>query len=179
MSIAVEASAAVEAALAVHAGALKEDFVPYRNHVYRVLNLCAAQVAREPEQMDRIAMAAVFHDLGLWTARTFDYIEPSVRLAREHLAVIRRSEWTGEVTAMIRQHHKLTRYRGAGALVEPFRRADWADVSLGVVRNGLPLALVRRLYAMWPDAGFHRRLIQLELQQLRTHPLRPLPMVKL
>lgn len=176
----IDKSPTVEAVLAAYAGALGPDGVAYRHHVYRVLNLCAAQSPREREPLEKIAVAAVFHDLGIWTDGTFDYIEPSVRLARDHLAARDRTDWTGEVTAMIREHHKVSRYRGSdGALVEAFRRADWADVSFGLIRHGLPRSLVRQLFAMWPSAGFHRRLVQLELQRLRTHPLHPLPMVKL
>jgi hypothetical protein len=77
-------------------------------------------------------------------------------------------------------HHKLTPYRGdEGGLVEPFRRADWTDVMRGLVTFGLPRRFVREVYATWPDAGFRRRLVQLGLTRLRTHPLSPLPMVKL
>jgi hypothetical protein len=32
--------------------------------------------------------------------------------------------------------------------------------------------------AAWPDAGFHRRLVQLTVDRFRHHPLSPLPMVK-
>jgi hypothetical protein len=38
---------------------------------------------------------------------------------------------------------------------------------------------VARLYATWPDAGFHWRLITLTLEWFTSHPLTPLPMVKL
>ena len=81
---------------------------------------------------------------------------------------------------MIREHHKLTRYRGeTDRFVEAFRRADWVDVSMGLRRFGLSRGLVRGAYSMWPSAGFHRRLVELSLRQLRAHPLNPLPMVKL
>ena len=81
---------------------------------------------------------------------------------------------------MILQHHKLTRWqRPAGWLVEPFRRADWADVTRGVLARGVPLGLIGALNATWPSAGFHRRLVELEFGQLRAHPLNPLPMLRL
>ena len=81
---------------------------------------------------------------------------------------------------MILWHHKITPYRGrADWLVEPFRRADWVDVTRGVLTFGTPRTLVAELYATWPDAGFHRRLLQLELGHLRKHPLNPLPMFRL
>ena len=32
-----------------------------------------------------MAIAAAFHDIGIWTAGTFDYLEPSVRVAAAYL----------------------------------------------------------------------------------------------
>jgi hypothetical protein len=46
-----------------HATALRDDFLGYRNHVYRVVNLCVAIVGRS--ELEKIAVAAVFHDLGI------------------------------------------------------------------------------------------------------------------
>ena len=170
----------IDRVLDAHAASLARDFTPYRNHVYRVANFCAAHVSPDPIQLEKIAIAAAFHDLGIWTDGTFDYLDPSVSVARQYLLREGRDEWTNEITAMILEHHKLTPYRGdAGSLVERFRRADWTDVSMGVLRFGLPRAFVRNVSAAWPGAGFHRRLVQFELERLRTHPLRPLPMVKL
>jgi len=81
---------------------------------------------------------------------------------------------------MILEHHKVSRYRGDPAwLVEPFRRADWIDVSLGVVGFGISRRFLASLVARWPRAGFHWRLAQLEANQLLTRPWNPLPMVKL
>ena len=166
--------------LHTHAGALGRDFTAYRNHAYRVLNLCVAQSSEEPRQLEKIAIAAAFHDLGIWTDATFDYLPPSVRLASAHLLQTGREDRTSEVSAMILEHHKITRYRGdANWLVEPFRRADWVDVTRGLVRFGLPRSMVREIFARWPSAGFHELLVQLELTRLRTHPFSPLPMMRL
>ena len=143
-------------------------------------NLCAALSAAEAKRLERIAIAAAFHDLGIWTDGTFDYLQPSIRLAAAHLARAGRPEWTPEVTAMIGEHHKLSRYRGdPDWLVEPFRRADWIDVSKGLLTWGLPRSLLREIGSAWPGEGFHRRLVQLSLRRLRTHPRSPLPMLKL
>ena len=166
--------------LAAHADVLGGDFVGYRNHAYRVANICAALSAADPVALHKIAIAAALHDLGIWTDGTFDYLPPSVRLATGHLARAGLADWTAEITAMILQHHKLTRWQGpAGWLVEPFRRADWADVTRGVLARGVPLGLIGALNATWPSAGFHRRLVELEFGQLRAHPLNPLPMLRL
>jgi hypothetical protein len=171
--------AAIDAVLSASEVALGADFTAYRNHVYRVANLCAAQTTGSGEQVEKIAVAAAFHDLGIWTARTFDYLAPSVELARAHLASLGKAEWIGEITEMILEHHKLTPYRGhPSSLVEPFRRADWIDVSMGLRTFGLPRAFISAVSSTWPSAGFHWRLVQLEMQRLRTHPWSPFPMVR-
>ena len=171
--------AVLDEVLAAHAGELGGDFTAYRNHAYRVANLCVALSTGEAEPLQKIAAAAAFHDLGIWTDGTFDYLQPSIRSAAAYLAESGRAEWTPEVTAAIREHHKITAYRGAHRLVEPFRRADWVDVTRGLRRFGLPRRLLREVFSAWPDAGFHRRLAQLALKRLRTHPWNPLPMVRL
>ena len=169
----------LDAILGDHAAALGSDATAYRNHVYRVANLCWIQSLSSAEGLEKIAVAAAFHDLGIWTHRTFDYLAPSVRLASSWLAASDKAIWTSEVAEMILNHHKVTRYRGrTDWLVESFRRADWVDVTRGVLTFGVPRSLVAELYAEWPDAGFHRRLLQLEWSHLRKHPLKPLPMFR-
>jgi hypothetical protein len=169
----------VDEVLHAHAAALDRDFTAYRNHAYRVVNLSLAFSSSQPDALEKYAIAAAFHDLGIWTDRTFDYLRPSIRLASAHLARAGRSEWAPEITAMILEHHKISAYGGDGWLVEPFRRADWIDVTRGLCAFGLPRAIVREVFAMWPSAGFHKRLVQLALARLGTHPWAPLPMVRL
>ena len=172
--------ATLDAILDDHAKALGADFTSYRNHTYRVANLCAAQASGGAEALEKIGIAAAFHDLGIWTDHTFDYLQPSVRLAQAGLAAAGRGVWTPEITEMILEHHKVTRYRtNPGWLVEPFRRSDWIDVTRGALRFGTSRTLIANLYARWPSAGFHRRLVQLELGHLRKHPLNPLPVFRL
>ena len=172
--------AALDEVLNAHAAELGGDFTAYRNHTYRVVNLCAALSSSEPEPLQKVAIAAAFHDLGIWTDGTFDYLQPSIRLAAAHLAQSGRTEWTAEITAMILEHHKISAYRGdPGWLVEPFRRADWIDVTRGLLTFGLPRKLLGEIFSTWPDAGFHKRLVQLTLKRLRTHPWSPLPMMRL
>ena len=72
----------VEKVLDDHASELGHDLIGYRNHVYRVVNLCLAIVGDSRVDVEKIAVAAVFHDLGIWTNNTFDYIAPSVTIAR-------------------------------------------------------------------------------------------------
>ena len=172
--------AAVDDVLDAHREALGRDYEAYRHHVYRVANLCIAQLSRSEDDVEKVAVAAVFHDLGIWTDRTFDYLDPSVRLAREYLTQRGRADWVPEITAAIQQHHKVSRYRGAHQrLVEAFRRADWIDVTLGLRGFGLSRTRLRAAVAEWPRAGFHLLLVRLALRRLATHPWSPLPMVRL
>src|SRR5262244_3967880 len=124
----------VEAVLNDHASELGHDLIAYRNHVYRVVNLGLAIVGDTRVELEKIAVAAVFHDLGIWTNNTFDYIAPSVAIARGHLAARGMADWIPEIEAMIVDHHKVTPSHALSGfegqlLVESFRRADWIDVS--------------------------------------------------
>ena len=166
------------ATLEPYRAALGADFTGYRNHACRVLTLCRHL---EPAlDAEKVAVAAAFHDLGIWTHHTFDYLAPSADLAATYLRQIGKPAWTPEITHAILDHHKLTR-SGAdrGRLAEPFRRADWIDVSRGVISFGVPRSVVRQLYERWPSAGFHWRLVQLSARRFREHPLSPLPMLRL
>ena len=161
-----------------YATALREDFPGYRNHVYRIVNLCVTMAGRS--ELEKIAVAAVFHDLGIWANGTFDYIAPSIALARDYLVAHAQEDWIAEIERMIADHHKITPSTGGpDSLIEAFRRADWIDVTRGLRRFGIPRPFVARLFATWPDAGFHWRLVTLTLDRFRSHPLTPLPMVRL
>lgn len=125
-----------------------------------------------------LRVAGVYHDLGIWSDGTFDYLAPSAARAREWLQAHGRDDLTELVTAMIGQHHKVRAAGPADNPVEIFRRADWMDVTLGALACGLPRAGYRSLLQQYPDAGFHLRLVQLSCKQLLTHPLNPLPMFR-
>jgi hypothetical protein len=165
--------------LEMHAAELGGDFTAYRNHTYRVVNLCAALAPCSDATLEKVALAAAFHDLGIWTAHTFDYLAPSITLACNHLECAGHGDWRDTVTGMIREHHKIRKFHGAGEeFIEPFRRADWIDVSLGVLSFGLPRKELRDIMTRWPNEGFHKRLAQLTFKRFRSHPLSPIPVLK-
>ena len=161
------------------AAPLGNDLVAYRNHVCRVLNYLRVLAPEANADLGRLQIAAAFHDLGIWTDRTFDYLEPSKRLARDYLASHGLAHFAPEIQAIIDHHHQLTPYRGVfSSSVEPFRRADLVDVSLGAIRFRVSRGFVRVVKTAFPNAGFHRRLLSLTWHQVLRHPLRPLPMVR-
>jgi hypothetical protein len=158
---------------------LSADYTGYRNHVCRVVNFCFAVRKCTEEERQKIIIAGCFHDLGIWTAKTFDYLSPSIALATEHLHREGLDDWSEEIGLMIGMHHKLGKYRDQRfPLVEVFRRGDLADFSLGILKGGVPGAYFKSVTQRFPNAGFHKRLVQLELDWLLRHPLRPLPAVK-
>lgn len=157
---------------------LGPDRSAYCNHVARVLNYCQV-LFPDGVMPDQILIAAAFHDLGIWTDGTFDYLEPSIRLAGSYLETTGESLMESEVRAIIEFHHKTTRYRGPFAsTVEIFRRGDLVDVSLGAIRFGIPRSYVRAVKKALSNTGFHRRLVQLTLRQFVRDPLHPLPMMR-
>ena len=177
--------AAIDEMLRPWKGQLGADYDAYEHHVMRVLLLCdrlhrrtdpasGDTPSREPEYLT----AGVFHDLGIWTAHTFDYLAPSVELARTWLTNEGNQHLEPVVTAMIAQHHKIRQADSPTSPVEIFRRADTIDLTLGLRRFGLPLREYRTITRRYPDAGFHRRLVTLARKRLQAHPASPLPMVK-
>ncbi len=156
------------------------DYEAYLNHCRRVFNFCFALVGSRPELEEKIAVAAVFHDLGIWTAATFDYLAPSQEHARDYLESLGKSEWQEEIASMIGEHHKLTPVkRNPLWLAEPFRRADLIDISIGLIKFRLPDDFVAEVFEAYPNAGFHKKLLALSFERFKSHPFNPLPMVKL
>jgi hypothetical protein len=169
----------VDRVLDVYAEQLGEIRTAYRNHVYRVLNYFDFLVRGPADSRASVHVAAAFHDLGIWTAGTFDYLSPSVALARDYLLAHELQGSIPEVEAMIRFHHKLSSYAGPhAALVEPFRKADLVDVSRGNRRFGVPRDFVREVEATFAPGDFHRTLLRLTLHEFRRRPWRPLPMLR-
>ncbi len=161
-----------------HSGSLGHERLGYQNHVYRVLNYFAV-LSGSDEVPEAVLIAAAFHDLGIWTDRTFDYLEPSIRLARDHLKANDLEHLEPEVHALIEHHHKLRPYADEfSRSVELYRRADLVDLSLGNIRFGLPKPFIASVWAVLPGAGFHRRLLGLAARHFIHSPLQPLPMVR-
>ncbi|MFC8527840.1 HD domain-containing protein [Nocardia sp. NPDC057227] len=175
-------AADIGALLAPWTTAMGADETGYTHHVLRVLELCdlvAPPGVPRPSDRTEFRVAAVFHDLGIWSAGTFDYLPPSIELAAQHLRDTDAAELIPTVTAMIEHHHKLRRAGAADDPVEIFRRADAVDVELALLgRFGVRRRGYRALTRRYPDAGFHRRLVTLAGQRLRTHPTSPLPMLE-
>jgi hypothetical protein len=155
------------------------DYAGYKNHVYRMINFCFARRDFNDEEREKIIIAGCFHDLGIWSSDTFDYLPPSVALATEYLRQNNLAQWSAEIELMIAMHHKLGKYRdNQSPLVEVFRQGDLVDFSLGLVKCGLPKNYIKSVKAQFPNAGFHRRLARLAGGWFCRHPFNPLPVLK-
>lgn len=161
-----------------------DDFQGYRNHVYRMVQFTCAlklsvneKVSEEDKQ--KIMIAAVFHDIGIWVGHTLDYLDPSVPPAMEYLDANQLSHWKEEITLMITEHHKLHEYKGPHQdIVELFRKGDLVDFSLGLSKFHLPKTFIKNMQKTLPNAGFHKSLLKKGIKWFFVHPLNPAPMMK-
>jgi hypothetical protein len=168
----------VEEILQSHQSICKGDesgYRGYRGHVYRMLNYCLALSPQGEEGTAKFAIAAAFHDLQVF--ESFDYLGPSVKSAERFLHASGRQEWLPEIAAMIVLHHKLTGYAGEFAkMVEPFRQADWIEMSFGVMRFGLSKDFVREVRRSFSVAAFYpRSVLRSAVRWWLRHPLTPTP----
>jgi hypothetical protein len=147
----------------------------YRNHAQRVFVFARQLVEPRPDAAEKMAIAAAFHDLAVF--RTVDYLIPNLDAMEAWLHAHGRAEWHREIGLAMTLHHRVRRYRGDAAwLVEPMRRADWVECTLGVMPSGIPRGLVRRSQRAFPMG---RDFISYAAMQIATHaithPLNPLP----
>jgi hypothetical protein len=169
----------IESILSLWRDRIGAEYDGYRGHVYRVFNVCLQLRACTAEERDKLAIALAFHDIGLWSAHTADYLPPSEAEAVAWLDRNGLSAWREEIALMIRMHHRIRRWRDPRTpLVETLRRADLVDFSRGLYRAGLPRAFLRDLSAAIPNAGFHRFLLRGARDWFLRHPLRPPPFLR-
>ncbi len=175
----LDALPVLDAILQRHAAELGKDHLPYRNHAYRVANFHWCLLPGSDEDRYVVSVAAAFHDLGIWTDGTFDYLGPSEAQARAYLQAEGCEDLAPLVVAMIDHHHQVSAMeRTADPRVEAFRKADWIDVTLGLRRFGLRADDFKRILARFPRLGFHGRLVQFAWHHGLQHPMNPLPMLR-
>lgn len=177
--VADESIALVDEILEPWRATIGADYQGYRNHAQRVARFSGALSVSAPDTQRKIAIAAAFHDLGIWSAGTLDYLSPSAALAREHLSARGLEAWAPEIERMIVLHHRVRGCAGPDdILVEALRRADLVDLSFGIVPFGLDRALVATVKSDFPNAGFHACLARLLGGWFRAHPLSLPPMLR-
>ena len=160
---------------------LKNDYNAYRNHCQRVYQF-ALYIMEKPTDVSsfqKLAISLAFHDLGIWTANTVDYIDPSRALAKSYLQNNSLTQWETEIDDMVEKHHQLL--QGTlkdNSLPEVVRRADLVDFSWGWVKNGVPSSIIQKVQNSYKNEGFHARLVVLASAWFFRHPLNPAPMLR-
>ena len=174
-----ERISSIEEILGERKSELGGDYLGYRNHVYRMVHFCFALKDLNVEERKKVIIAGCFHDLGIWTDGTFDYLPPSIALAAGYLKHKRLEHWIPEIEQMIDQHHKIRKLPDTSyPLAEVFRKGDLVDFSLGAVKCGLPRTYIGAVKAQFPNNGFHKRLVRLAGRWICRHPLNPVPVLK-
>lgn len=170
----------IEQVMLLHQIRLGKDLERYKNHVYRMFNYTAWYLDYNDQELRKVAIAAAFHDLGIWTHETFDYLRPSEQLAMQYLEQHQLPDsWIIEIGLIIERHHQLQKYVGIyHSTVEAFRKADMADLCFGYVRGNLPFAAIEQATAHFPYLGFQGRLVHFAARQFFTNPFNPLPMLR-
>jgi hypothetical protein len=155
------------------------DYQGYRNHVIRMASFCLLLEPCSKEEQRKIEIAACFHDIGIWTDQTLDYLPPSIPPAREYLETNGLGDWVPEISQMILEHHKIRRVKnGASRLTELFRKGDLVDFSRGAFKFGLSKPAFSQVVREFPNAGFHSMLLKRSVKWFLKHPIKPLPMMK-
>ncbi len=169
----------IEEILSMWEDTIGGDYPGYRGHVYRVFNFCLALLPCTEEEKTKLAIAACFHDIGLWSDHTVDYISPSVTQVKQFLSGTGCEAWSEEIVLMVEMHHKVRSYRGERfSLVELFRKGDLVDFSLGAFTFGLPRTYIRQVMKTIPNNGFHKFLLRGAREWFSRHPLKPPPFLK-
>lgn len=173
-------AAMIAALLLPFRAALGHNYQPYCNHATRVYHIALAMRSLDAIATEKLAIACAFHDLGIWTANTWDYLQPSEELCAAYLRQNGKADWTEEILQMIHQHHKLLPYAGPHQpMVELFRKADLVDFSQGIIRFSCSKQHYRQLVIDHPYLGFHGILMQQFMHHMKQRPWNPFPMLKL
>jgi hypothetical protein len=170
---AVAAHPIVDAVLDRYRDALGDQMLTYRNHVYRCITY--QQLLLDASVPDFAALAWAVHDLGIWTAGSFDYLGPSADLASLHAQEFGITDVDRSRT-LITQHHRLR--PSPDRMTETFRTADLVDVSHGLLTGHIGRSRVQDVVAQLPYSGFHAFIGNGLIRYAAAHPLRPFPMLR-
>ena len=123
----------VEELLVVHKDVIGNDYEAYKGHIYRVLTY-SIHILGTKGPIDIIAAALVYHDIGLWTDKMLNYIEPSIERAKKDLPGRYNKNDMKLIIDIIYWHHKITpvdeKDPKAKKIINAVRRADWIDATM-------------------------------------------------
>lgn len=148
-------TASEEACLQALRAACGSEEGPIERHSRRVFLLAEQLAAERPFDRELLACACWLHDIGLYesVATKAAYVTDGRRVAEELL-----SDWPAErlrrCADAVEFHHEPRSQAARGLEVELLRVADRVEVSQGLLRAGLPRAVVRQIRRDVPVRGF-------------------------
>ena len=151
----------VESILTDYKDVIGSDYDGYRGHIYRVLSYSMHYLNNNEQKqyLDVIAAALVYHDIGLWTDKQLDYLEPGCKHAKERFEGVFDQDKLDLMDGIITYHHKFTPYEGTNAhIINAVRKADMIDFSLGLVNYGMPDRHIQLIHQNIANNGFHMHL---------------------
>lgn len=167
----VTKSKIVESHLSKHKGIIGDDYNGYRGHIYRVLSytLYKLQGKDDKRQRELIEVALVYHDIGLWSDKDLNYLEPSIEFMKKNIGNKYDEREVNLMTDIIRYHHKFTSFdinsMNKDAIyvdtVNAVRESDLTDFSLGIVTNGVSRGNIKKVMDKIPNDGFHKTLLMI------------------
>jgi hypothetical protein len=171
----IQRNAVIDEVLSHHHLALGKDLLGYSGHCYRLLNYVRF-LGMDDRDLPLMEVAIAFHDLGVWTDQTMDYIEPSVKLAEQYVLKEELEIDLQHLRLLIAGHHHLSGIENS-PLAELLRKADLIDLSFGAISCGLPKKVFREIKKHFPYNGFQTMIFKKVALYAISHPLRPFPMM--
>lgn len=157
-------------------GYLGADYQKYRGHCYRLINYMIALGLGE-EDLEVCQYAIPFHDLGIWTAQTMDYLAPSCEEAIKYIKKNNENIDSKQVSNIINNHHKITKIKGdSGA--ELLRKADLIDLTTSFVSFGIDKKTKKIIKQRFPYHGFQFFIYKKVMKHAIRNILNPFPMLK-
>lgn len=136
----------------------EDEILPYKNHVYRIINFYVAfkgELSKDEES--KLIIAASFHTLGIYDKKSFNYIASSIQYARAYLRENNLEQWNDEIIEMIQTQQKSIRYKGKNKF-NTFEKANYIERSKSKEKFDIEKKFFYEIDILFPDKGFSKIL---------------------
>ncbi len=159
-----------------HNEVIGKDLERYRGHCYRLLNYINYWKLTE-EELKLCEVAIPFHDIGIWTSKTMNYLDPSFEAAKKYVRKNNLNIDEAILENMIVSHHKISTIKN-NSMAEKLRKADLIDLTFGAIRFGIPQKKMRSISEAFPNHGFQKNIYGKVFSHAIRHLGNPFPMLK-
>ena len=165
----------IESILENYEAVIGEDFIAYKNHCYRVFNYMKLMDLTEREE-EQCSVMLPFHDLGIWTNKTMDYLPSSIQLAINYIQNKNLDIEENLIENFIGNHHRV--FKNKGTLEEKIRKADLIDLSFGIIRFGISKKNIKEIKTEFPANKFQKETYKKVFKHAWLNLRNPFPMLK-